>query len=335
MKPLKNFVNNRWIFIDYHAEEKQTKLGWRVSGGELQYVSKSKVAADGQDTTKKLETYALAGENSWSDYRLSVQLQTKDSRAIGVLFRYTDEKNYYLFTMDPSKPLRALNKIKDGKAYTLKSNADPMILNRDYIVTVDCVGERLTVYLDGVEIISATDSDIDSGRIGLYCSRNNGARFKEVRVAAPAWLSYYTFGREKMLPAGSQICVFAGNEKSLYKLEQGVVPRFIAPFDEIGRIRLGPDDADLRLRAPDANSGHERRFLPDSQYTQDNSAKILRKADGTGFFLVSKELDDKNRKGNVRLKFTYLRKNIKDDPSAQILSQAGNEEPETVKIDIP
>ena len=49
-------VNNRWIFIDYHAEEKQTKLGWRVSGGELQYVGKDKVAADGQDTTKKLET---------------------------------------------------------------------------------------------------------------------------------------------------------------------------------------------------------------------------------------------------------------------------------------
>ena len=327
-------IDDRWTFIDQEGEQ-EAQSKWQVTGGELRYTGKSHMGTGRRDMINKLGVCALAGDTDWSDYRLSVMLRTDANVAIGAVFRYQDVKNYYRFAMNPAQPYRVLTKMVNGQELTLKSNSDPIVLKREYILTIDCIGEQLTVYLDGIEVFSVMDKDISSGCIGLYCWKNTGARFREVRVAAPVWQPYYTFGRETKLPSGTQIQVVAGSEKTAPQDKLGVVRRFIAPLDESGRLRLSSDRTNLRLKAPGATGGHERRFLPDSDYETVQNAKVLRNVDGTGFFLMDPQAGSVLRAGHYRLEMTYLRDNKSADPSGQILNQAGNKGPEKVKIDIP
>ena len=43
---------------------------------------------------------AVAGDSGWTDVVFSARLRSLDDDAIGVLFRYGDENNYYRFSMD-------------------------------------------------------------------------------------------------------------------------------------------------------------------------------------------------------------------------------------------
>jgi len=92
----------------------------------------------------------------------------------------------------------------------------------------------------------------------------------------------------------------------------------------------------LRLVDPSETVGHIRHFLPNTKYTSVANAKVIRRADGTGFFVIatptaSSELS----KGQYRLNMTYRRNNKATDPNSQMFSQVGNSNPEKVTIDIP
>ena len=60
-------------------------------------------------------------------------------------------------------------------------------------------------------------------------------------------------------------------------------------------------------------------------------ARVLRKVDGTGFFIVVPAAVP----GQYRLKMAYRRDNRSADPDSQVLSEAGSSAPEHVTIDIP
>ena len=90
---------------------------------------------------------------------------------------------------------------------------------------------------------------------------------------------------------------------------------------------------DLRIVAPDGTSGHTRRFYPGSVYVETLSAQVLRKADGTGFFIP---LVQSNLPGaEYRMDITYRRDNRHIDPESQVLSEAGDTSAERVILDIP
>jgi len=78
-------------------------------------------------------------------------------------------------------------------------------------------------------------------------------------------------------------------------------------------------------------------FMPDDAYVPED-VKLLRKADGTGFFMVKLDADSKDGQfslGQYRLKLTYRRNNKAHVSTSQVLSQAGNEVNEIVTLDIP
>ena len=85
-------------------------------------------------------------------------------------------------------------------------------VGREYLMTINCAGERLTDYIDGVLVFAVDDGDIASGAIALYCWGNVDARFAEVRVAPRTWDTCYAFAREHVLPAGTRVQVLSGNQ---------------------------------------------------------------------------------------------------------------------------
>ncbi|HEY5054451.1 MAG TPA: hypothetical protein VII45_13700, partial [Solirubrobacterales bacterium] len=168
----------------------------------------------------------------------------------------------------------------------LWSDTTPYTVGRDYLVSLDLVGDAIVGYLDGVELFSVRDGDLSAGAAGVYCWANVGARFSSFRVLPAGWSTHCRFGSdEPILAAGTRIAVHSGSESDWTAAPTpGLAHRFLASPPDPGRRRLPADRAvALRYRGPDGLLGHARTFLPDAAYAPVSAAKVLRRADGLGF----------------------------------------------------
>jgi hypothetical protein len=325
-----------WTIVDEGAVKGPSI--WSVNEGAFQQTSNINSKPHGRAGLSKQGTQAVAGDPAWTDVIISARLlSVNDDGAIGIVFRRKDETNYYRFSMDSRQAYRRLVKNVGGEFTLLWEDDFAYERGRAYEVDVVAIGGSLRGYIDGERIFEVADTDLASGRVGLYCFRNTDAQFSEVRVASPEWTPYYAFEHGPRLPAGTRVLVYAGNEADAPAQEPGVVRRFIASGANHGLLRLSAVGADLRIRASDGAGGHARRFWPDADYAP-VAAQVLRKADGTGFFVFVPSATPAGSAlavGEYRLRMTYRRDNRAIDPGSQLLSEAGNESDERATINIP
>ena len=326
-----------WAFID---EENRGNVhsSWRVEVGELRMTPDG----NGNNALAELTTYALCGDLSWSDFRLSVRLRSDVDGAIGVIFRFRDAYMHDRFSMD-----RRVNKQRKYRRLTKSVNGIITVLWQDnvryatkqyYDVVIDCIGEVILGYVNSVLVFAVKDASVSSGEIGLYCYANTDARFSEVRVFSPAWETFYNFDNEELLPAGTQIRVFSGNESNPHPEEKEATFRFAASSDNPGKAKL-PTDKPIILRIIDIYQkvGHTQFFQREAAYAK-LDPKVLRKADGTNFRVQNTGASPYGstfETGQYKLKFTYQRDNNSYDPTSIVLSQAGKRNPEVCTINIP
>ncbi|RKN70084.1 hypothetical protein [Paenibacillus ginsengarvi] len=171
---------------------------WTVSGGELLQSSNLHSGILGAGIIKE-GTYALAGDMEWRDIIFQVDLRSDDDDAIGVMFRYTDDNNYYRFSMDRERKYRRLVS-KEGGIFRLIWEDDTRYQkNRKYRFTLLADGSRIAGYMDGILIFDLDDEQHAKGRVALYCCANRWARFSRVRVY-PAGLRYNHYLLEEDFP---------------------------------------------------------------------------------------------------------------------------------------
>jgi len=118
----------------------------------------------------------------WTDYRITLNMESGDNGAIGVLFRYLNNNNYYRFSWDSGQGYRRLIKREFGEFTLLAEDAVPYIPGQTYRVEIVAQGSTLQILIDGALIVSVTDSSIPSGSIGLYSSGNEGSQFDDIVV---------------------------------------------------------------------------------------------------------------------------------------------------------
>jgi serine/threonine-protein kinase len=110
----------------------------------------------------------------FNDVRIEVdatKLAGPDSNEFGIICRYVDTDNFYFLTAT-SDGYYSISKYLAGEYYAL---TDETFIATDYVNTgnasnhlrADCVGNTLSLYLNGQFIASATDSDFTSGDVGL------------------------------------------------------------------------------------------------------------------------------------------------------------------------
>ncbi len=318
----------RWTFVDQTSGS--LSPNWQFVPGELQHRSNAFGGRPGADHILKNGTFAVAGDETWSDYRLIVHMRSDSINSIGVMFRYRNERNYYRFSMDNKLRYRMLVKFNNGRATELWADNFQFEVGREYLLTIDCLGPVLSGFLDGVQLFNLEDADFSSGGIALYCWRNNGARFFEVRVAQPGWSNYYSFNNEMRMPAGTRIRVYAGHSADAHDSEPRILRRFIAGPGESGRIRFNNGSVTLRLNGSQMDQWHQRSFQVG--YI-DQIATVLRKRDGTSFIILP--VDQPINESQYRLGLTYRRDITRDDPDSQVLSENGDTTDEVVWIDVP
>ena len=167
-----------WSFSDEGTEAGPSN--WTTFEGALRQTSEIYSPPDDRETLDKRGTQAVAGDSSWTDLAVKVKLESFDEDAIGLLFRYGDENNYYRFSMDRRRRYRRLVK-NVGGIFTLLWEDDFVYdIGRKYELIVVAKGDTLHGYIDGIQIFSISDGDLASGNIGLYCWANSDARFYDV-----------------------------------------------------------------------------------------------------------------------------------------------------------
>jgi len=110
----------------------------------------------------------------YSDVSLVVEatkVSGTDNNYIGVMCRYQDLDNYYLFAIQ-SSGYYGIEKHKDGQDELLGSEylqfSDAIHQgNTTNRFQVSCIGDTLTFYLNGIKLIEVKDSGLSSGDVGL------------------------------------------------------------------------------------------------------------------------------------------------------------------------
>lgn len=144
------------------------------------------------------------------------------------------------------------------------------------------------------------------------------------------WRVYYAFDDEERLPAGTQITIFGSTTTGDVGPEGGVLRRYVA----VAGRRLSAEGSQLRVVMPNGQVVHKRHFVSPAAY-HPVPARVLRKADGTGFFILPEGTDDSFDASRYQLHLHFRRRHLEDEDESWKLSQAGYDGPEDVVLVIP
>ncbi len=176
-----------WTVVDEGTVSAPSQ--WTLDNGNLFQKSNIHGGSAAASDLPKPGTYALAGRLEWTDYQVIIRLRSDDDDAIGVLFRYQDEKNYYRFSMDRERNYRRLVKCVQGNYVLLWEDAFAYQKGQTYELKIIARGDKLQGWMSttsGTDLLFDTsDGDLKHGLIGLYCWANTGAQFHHVRVMPP------------------------------------------------------------------------------------------------------------------------------------------------------
>lgn len=119
----------------------------------------------------RLNVWSTA-ERNFGDVRIEVdaiKLNGPDENRMGLMCRY-QSGNYYFFVIS-NDGFYAIGKFLGGLTLLLgQTEMQPSEViaqgNMNHL-RADCIGDRLTFYINFTEVASATDSDLSSGDVGL------------------------------------------------------------------------------------------------------------------------------------------------------------------------
>ena len=149
--------------------------------------------------------------------------------------------------------------------------------------------------------------------------------------AAHAWAAHHTFAPAGTLAAGTVLRLPPDAPPGSDAADAAPLARMDAGSVEPARRILF--SVEVRIVAPDGTVAHARHFLPEEDYLPED-VRVLRKADGTGFFMVPTGAVP-FAPAQYRLLLKYLRDNRAHVPGSPVWSQAGDTSAEAVALDIP
>lgn len=168
------------LFSDDFEDGNST--GWGTSGGSWSVVT------DGNKVYKQSSTsattHAYNGTGTWADY--SVQARAKvlsfngTNRYFGLLARYQSSSNYYYLVLTNAGKLEIRKKVS-GSSTTLASKTYTVTTGFWYTLKLVLSGSALQAYVNGVAELSATDSSLATGKVGLT-TVNASAEFDDLLV---------------------------------------------------------------------------------------------------------------------------------------------------------
>ncbi len=170
-----------WNVVDEGSIDGPSR--WMAFNGELVQIANIFSAEESAEVRKK-GTYLVYPEGmALNDYQVDFDMRSADDDAIGLIFRFKDNDNYYRFSWDKQRSYRRLVKNTGGVFTVLAQDAVPYVTKQNYQVTVKAVGSLITVLIDGETIFSVNDTSLNSGTIAMYSWGNTGAYYDNISVS--------------------------------------------------------------------------------------------------------------------------------------------------------
>jgi hypothetical protein len=113
----------------------------------------------------------------FSNIHVDVQVNRIGGNGIssqGIFCRYQDDQNFYAFTIT-SDGYAGISKIEDGRERllgrdSLHSSANIFTGDAQNFIGVDCIGESLKMWINGIETLEIKDSTFRNGEVGIIAS---------------------------------------------------------------------------------------------------------------------------------------------------------------------
>jgi len=163
--------------ILFHDDFSNPSSGWdqtTVSDGSTDYANGGyRILVN----TTSLVIWANPGQTLQNDVRIEVDATKSagpDGNGFGIICRYTDQDNFYKLIVT-SDGYAGISKVTssdvivisspDGKLHTVNNINKGTASNH---IRADCIGSTLTLYVNGNQVATATDSSLTGGDTGLF-----------------------------------------------------------------------------------------------------------------------------------------------------------------------
>lgn len=153
------------LFSDNFEDGNAT--GWTNVNGTWSVVTDGTYVYKNTNTTGESLTYA--GQSTWTNYTVEAKVKLYNSGSTvgaGIVARYTDSNNYYMFRIHEGSDKAQLYKKAGGSFTLLSEGAVTVTANTIYTLKLVLSGSSLTGYVDGVQKVLFTDSSLTGGKIG-------------------------------------------------------------------------------------------------------------------------------------------------------------------------
>ncbi|UCG46059.1 MAG: DUF1080 domain-containing protein [Phycisphaerales bacterium] len=168
-----------WTVVDEGSTEAPSS--WSAAGGAM--VQSSNIFGGDSISPDMPGTYAFYEDGfALADCRINLDMTSNDDDAIGVMFRYKDDRHYYRFSWDAQRRYRRIVKKEDATSTVLAEDDVPYIPGRAYHLEIIASGPVITIFVDDEVVFSITDYSVDMGTIALYSWGNTAACFDNVEV---------------------------------------------------------------------------------------------------------------------------------------------------------
>ena len=165
-----------------------TEGKWAVMADATAPSKPNVVAQTSTDSTDYRFPLLIADEGSFKDLELSVRFKAVSGevdRAAGLVFRLKDANNYYIVRANALEDNYRLYHVVAGNRRQFAGANFKVTSGEWHELRVECVGNKIICYYDGVKKIEATDETFkDAGKVGLWTKADSVTYFDDLKVTA-------------------------------------------------------------------------------------------------------------------------------------------------------
>lgn len=129
-------------------------------------------------------TFLLLNNYSLFNYKIEVDLQSRNNGEIGLIFNYLDENNFNCFSMNQEYSYIRLLDVVDGQSHLVNWKSFTYSSYQWYKIKIYSIGKDIKCYLNGKRIFSNSNSPLKSGLFAYYCWKNPVAMYDNLQIVS-------------------------------------------------------------------------------------------------------------------------------------------------------
>lgn len=158
---------------------------WKIVRDDAAPSGSLVLAQTSQDPTPVRFPILILNASSYSDGKFSVRVKPVagiTDRAGGIVFKFLDPQNYYVARINALEDNVQLYKFIGGRRTALGSAEVRVSSNHWHLLEVELFGSTLRCHVDGKLLIEKEDSDIVSGKVGVWTKSDSIIYFDDFTI---------------------------------------------------------------------------------------------------------------------------------------------------------